>query len=160
MDLGIKDRLALVTGASRGIGQALARELAREGARVILVARSADALEAVRRQMTVPDRHRVVALDLMAEGSVQKLADTIKKLGNLDIIVHNLGGSLQIQQVYAPTDDWKKVWQFNVGICQDLNRIFVPPMVERRWGRIVHLSALSTTTYQGNAAYVSSKCAA
>jgi 3-oxoacyl-[acyl-carrier protein] reductase len=159
MDLGIKDRLALVTGASRGIGQALAKELASEGARVIMVARSADALEAVRRQMTTPDRHCVAAVDLMADGGVQKLADIISKLGNLDIIVHNLGGSLQIQQVFAPTDDWKKVWQFNVGICQELNQIFVPPMVRRRWGRIVHLSALSTTTYQGNPAYVSSKCA-
>jgi 3-oxoacyl-[acyl-carrier protein] reductase len=159
VDLGIKDRLALVTGASRGIGQALAKGLASEGARVVLVARSVDALEAVRLEMTVPDRHRVVALDLMAEGSVQKLADTIGKLGNLDIMVHNLGGSLQIQQVFAPTDDWKKVWQFNVGICQDLNRIFISPMIERRWGRIVHLSSHSATTYFGNAAYVSSKCA-
>jgi 3-oxoacyl-[acyl-carrier protein] reductase len=159
VDLGIKDRFALVTGASRGIGQALARELAREGARVILVARSADALEAARRQMTAPNRHCIVAVDLTAEGGVQRLADAIKGIGNLDIIVHNLGGSLQIQQVFAPTDDWKKVWQFNVGICQDLNRIFVPPMIERRWGRIVHVSTLSTTTYQGNAAYVSSKCA-
>ena len=159
MDLGIKDRLALVTGASRGIGRALAKELAAEGARVILVARSADALEAVRRQMTEPDRHCTEAVDLMVDGGVQKLADAVSKLGNLDIIVHNLGGSLQIQQVFAPTDDWKKVWQFNVGICQELNQIFVPPMVKRRWGRIVHLSALSTTTYQGNPAYVSSKCA-
>jgi 3-oxoacyl-[acyl-carrier protein] reductase len=109
--------------------------------------------------MIDPDRHCVVAVDLMAEEGVQKLADTIKDLGDLDIMVHNLGGSLQIQQLYASTDDWKKVWQFNVGICQDLNRIFIPPMVERRWGRIVHVSTLSTTTYQGNAAYVSSKCA-
>ena len=159
MDLGIKDRLALVTGASRGIGQALAKELAREGARVILVARSADALETVRRQMTTPDSHCVVAVDLMTDGGVRKLADIISKLGNLEIIVHNLGGSLQISQLFAPTDDWKKVWQFNVGICQELNQIFVPAMVERRWGRIVHVSALSTTTYQGNPAYVSSKCA-
>ncbi len=159
MDLGIKDRLALVTGASRGIGQALAKELAREGARVILVARSADALEAVRSQMTEPDRHRAVAVDLMADVGVQKLTDTINQLGNLDIMVHNLGGSLQIQPVFAPTDDWKKVWQFNVGISQQLNRNLVPPMVERRWGRIVHVSTLSTTTYQGNAAYVSAKCA-
>jgi len=159
VDLGIEDRLALVTGASRGIGQALVRELAREGARVILVARSSDALEAVRRQMTAPDKHRIVALDLMADGNVQKLADIVRKAGNLDIMVHNLGGSLQIKQVFAPVDDWKKVWQFNVGIGQELNRIFIPAMVERRWGRIVHLSTLSTTTYQGNAAYVSSKCA-
>jgi len=148
-----------VTGASRGIGQALVRELAREGARVILVARSADILEAVRRQMAAPEIHRIVALDLMAEGSMQKLADAVREAGDLDIMVHNLGGSLQIQQLFAPVDDWKKVWQFNVGICQELNRIFIPAMIERRWGRIVHLSALSTTTYQGNPAYVSSKCA-
>jgi|SRR5277367_4068935 len=159
MDLGIKDRLALVTGASRGIGQALARELAREGAQVILVARSVDALEAVRRQMTGPDRHRVVAVDLMADGGVQKLADTISQLGNLDIMVHNLGGSLGIQHMFAPSEDWKKVWQFNVGISHELNRLLLPSMVERRWGRIVYVSTLSTTTYQGNAAYVSAKCA-
>src|SRR2546426_7762479 len=55
MDFGIKDRLALVTGASRGIGCAIAKELAREGARVVLVARSPDALEAVRCQMNAPE---------------------------------------------------------------------------------------------------------
>jgi 3-oxoacyl-[acyl-carrier protein] reductase len=159
VDLGIKDRLALVTGASRGIGQALARELAREGARVILVARSADGLEAARRQMTAPNKHLIVALDLMADGSIQKLADIIREAGDLDIMIHNLGGSLQIPPVFAPVDDWKNVWQFNVGIGQELNRIFIPAMIERRWGRIVHLSTLSTTTYQGNPAYVSSKCA-
>jgi 3-oxoacyl-[acyl-carrier protein] reductase len=159
VDLGIKDRLALVSGASRGIGQAIAKELAREGGRVVLVARSADALEAVRRQMTMPDRHRVVAVDLMADGGVQEVADAIDKLGNLDIIVHNVGGSLGIQQMFAPSEDWKKVWQFNVGIGHELNRLLVPSMVERRWGRIVHISTLSTTTYNGNPAYVSAKCA-
>jgi len=159
VDLGIKDRLALVSGASRGIGQALAKELAREGGRVILVARSADALEVVRRQMTMPDRHCVVAVDLMADGGVQEVADVISKLGNLDIIVHNVGGSLGIQQMFAPSEDWKKVWQFNVGIGHELNRLLIPSMVERRWGRIVHVSTLSTTTYNGNPAYVSAKCA-
>jgi 3-oxoacyl-[acyl-carrier protein] reductase len=159
VDLEIKDRLALVSGASRGIGQEIAKELAREGGRVVLVARSADALEAVRRQMTLPDRHRVVAVDLMADGGVQEAADAINKFGNLDIIVHNVGGSLGIQQMFAPSEDWKKVWQFNVGIGHELNRLLLPSMVERRWGRIVHVSTLSTTTYNGNPAYVSAKCA-
>lgn len=159
MDLGIKDRLALVTGCSRGIGRGIAKELAREGARVVMVARNAEALETARREMADPEKHHVVALDLMAEGNIQKLADTINKLGNLDIIVHNLGGSAMVFQSMSPAEDWKKVWQFNVGICHELNRIFIPPMVQRKWGRIVHLSTLSTTTYNGYAAYVSSKCA-
>ncbi len=159
MDFGIKDRLALVTGCSRGIGRGIAKGLASEGARVILVARSADALEALRRELPSPDKHTVVAVDLMADGGIQKLAEAINKLGNLDIMVHNLGGSAGVFKTFTPVEDWKKVWQFNVGIAHELNHLFIPPMVQRRWGRIVHLSTLSTTTYQGNAPYVSAKCA-
>jgi len=159
MDLGITDRLALVTGASRGIGRAIALELAREGARVVLVARSEEGLEAVRREMTAPDKHHVVALDLMAEGGVQVLADKLAKLGGPEIMIHNLGGGAGVQQVFASAEDWKRAWQFNVGIGHELNRLLIPEMIQRRWGRIVHLSTLSTTTYQGNAAYVSAKCA-
>jgi 3-oxoacyl-[acyl-carrier protein] reductase len=159
MDFGIKGRLCLVTGASRGIGRGIAIALAREGGRVVLVARSADALEAVRRELTDPDKHHAVALDLMEETSAETLAGEVNNLGNLDILVHNLGGSARVFQPFAPTDEWAKVWQFNLGISHTLNRLFVPGMVERRWGRIIHLSTLSTTTYQGYAAYVSAKCA-
>ena len=159
MDLGIKDRLALVTGASKGIGRAIALELAKEGARVVLAARTQDQLEAVRRETAAPDKHHVVPVDLMADGGAHALAETIKKLGDLDIIVHNLGGSAMVFPALAPTEDWKKVWQFNVGIAHELNRIFIPPMAARKWGRVVHLSTLSTYTYNGYAAYVSAKCA-
>jgi NAD(P)-dependent dehydrogenase (short-subunit alcohol dehydrogenase family) len=160
MDLGIKDRLALVTGASRGIGRAIALELAREGARVIVVARSREPLEAVKRELAgSPGRNHAFALDLVAEGGIARLSEEINKLGPLDIMVHNLGGSHGVFTTFAPSEDWKKVWQFNVGVSHELNRIFVPSMVQRRWGRIVHLSTLSTTTYNGYAAYVSAKCA-
>jgi 3-oxoacyl-[acyl-carrier protein] reductase len=159
MNLGITDRLAVVTGASRGIGRTIAAELAREGARVALVARSENDLEAVRREMTSPDRHRTFAIDLMAEGGAQKLADSLAKLGNLDIIIHNLGGGAGIKEAFAPVGDWKRVWDYNVGVGHALNCLLIPGMIERGWGRIVHLSTLSTTTYQGSAAYVSAKCA-
>ena len=159
MDLGIKGRLALVTGAGKGIGRAIAQELAKEGARVVLAARTLEQLESTRREMASSDRHHVVPVDLMADGGVAKLAEAIQKLGDLDIMVHNLGGSAMVFPALAPTEDWKKVWQFNVGIAHELNRIFIPSMVARKWGRIVHLSTLSTTTYNGYAAYVSAKCA-
>lgn len=159
MDLGITDRLVLVTGASRGIGRGIAAKLAREGARVVLVARSQDTLEAVRRELTAPENHYVVAVDLMTDQGVQDLAEVVTKLGNLDIMVHNLGGSAGVREVFASAEDWKKVWQLNVGVCLEINRLFIPPMIERRWGRIVHISTLSTVTYQGAAAYVSAKCA-
>jgi len=168
VDLRIKDRLALVTGASRGIGRAIAVELAREGARVVLVARTQEQLEAVRGALPRPADHHCVAIDLLLPESVPKLAEKMTALGEIDIMVHNLGGSAGTFPALAPSDDWKKVWQFNLGIGHELNRIFMPAMVTRRWGRIVHLSSLATTTYRpaaggnppyGNIPYITAKCA-
>jgi len=161
MNLGIQNRLALVTGASRGIGRAIAVELAREGARVILVARSQEQLNAVKDQINGPrGGHCSIPMDLMAEGAVAKLSRTItEQVGTPEIVVHNLGGSIGVLETFASSAEWAKVWQFNVGIAHELNRVFIPPMVAKRWGRIVHLSTLSTYTHNGYAAYVSAKCA-
>ena len=160
MDLKIQDRLALVTGASRGIGRAIATALAREGARVILVARSQEQLDAVRKEIATAERqHHCYAIDLMAEDGVVRLIKAIAAdLGGPDIIVHNLGGSFGFP-AFAPTEDWKKVWYFNVGIGHELNRAFIPGMIKARWGRIVHLSTLSTVTFLGYPPYSSAKCA-
>ncbi len=160
MDLHLQDRLALVTGASRGIGRAIAAALAREGARVILVARSREQLEVVRKEIATTERkHYCYAIDLMAEDGVEGLIKSITTdLGEPDIVVHNLGGSFGVS-AFASSEDWKKVWHFNIGIGHELNRAFIPGMVKRRWGRIVHLSTLSTVTYNGYPPYVSAKCA-
>lgn len=160
MDLRIKNRLALVTGASKGIGRAIALQLAKEEARVIIVARTGEQLEAVQREMPGSiERHYCVAVDLMAENGIQALAKALEKIGKPEIMVHNLGGSNMVFQAMAPSEDWKRVWQFNVGIAHELNRLYIPSMVEKRWGRIVHLSTMSTVTYNGYAPYVSAKCA-
>ena len=159
MNLQIQDRLALVTGASRGIGRAIAVELAREGAAVVLVARSAEKLDAVRKELPHPEKHHALAIDLLSPGAIATVEQEIAGLGNLDIIVHNLGGSAGAYASLAPSEDWKNVWQFNVGIGHDLNRTFLPGMVKRRWGRVVHLSTLSTRTYKGNIPYLTAKCA-
>lgn len=159
MNLGIKDRLALVTGSSRGIGRAIATELAREGVRVILVARSKEALESARMQLPAPERHHTIAVDLMSDHGVSQLTEIIESIGELDIIIHNLGGSTGVFDMFAPAEDWKKVWQFNLGICHEINRVFIPNMICKKSGRIVHISTLAALIQQGNAPYVAAKCA-
>ncbi|MEY3775465.1 MAG: hypothetical protein RLZZ129_2245 [Verrucomicrobiota bacterium] len=161
MNIGIKDKVALVTGASKGIGRAIALKLAEEGARVAIVARTADTLLQVAGQLTGPvERHAAFPLDLMTTEGLESLVLGLRGgLGEPDIIVHNLGGSMGVFNPMAPVEDWRKVWQYNVGIVHELNRVFLPGMVKRGWGRVVHLSTLSTTTYNGAPAYVSAKCA-
>jgi 3-oxoacyl-[acyl-carrier protein] reductase len=161
MDLGLTGRLALVTGASRGIGRAIATELAAEGARLILVARDEEALNRLRDSLPGgAERHVAFPLDLMAPDAPEGLARTVlDRWGPPPVVVHNLGGSLGVTDPWAPASEWARVWRFNLGVVIDLNRAFLPPMVERKWGRVVHLSTLSTVTYAGHAPSVSSKLA-
>jgi len=161
VDLGIKNKIALVTGASKGIGRGIAVGLASEGAKMLLVARSAPELESLRHEISDTGvEHHCFVIDLMSPTGPASLITGIKEKGlNPEIIVHNLGGSLGISNIFASTEDWQRVWRLNVGIGHELNCEFVPTMIENKWGRIVHLSTLSTTTYSGNAPYVSAKCA-
>jgi 3-oxoacyl-[acyl-carrier protein] reductase len=161
MDLGINDRIALVTGASKNIGRAIAKALAREGARLILVSRSCEPLEQLVAELGGPaGRHLSFDLDLQQPACAQRLQERLGgDFAQPEIIVHNLGGSLGVTDAWAGADDWARVWHFNLGIAHELNRVFVPGMVARKWGRIVHLSTLSTQTYDGYTPYVSAKCA-
>ncbi len=161
MDLKIKNKFALVTGASQGLGRAIAAELAKEGARVILVARNAKELAALQSELPGGTaQHAYYSFDLMIPENISRLAETIKQKHNpLDIIVHNLGGSLNLRDPFAPAEEWNKVWRYNLEHVIELNRIFIPLMVERKWGRIVHLSTLGATIFQGNAPYTAAKAA-
>ena len=161
MKLGIDGKIALVTGASKGIGRAIALALATEGARVVVVARNRDAISAAAADLPGGlDQHAAIPLDLLEPGAPEKLVAEVRRLvGDPEIVVHNLGGSMGVGQAMSSTEDWARVWHFNVGISHSLNRAFLPVMAARQWGRVVHLSTLSTHTHNGAAAYVSAKCA-
>jgi len=161
VDLGIKNKIVLVTGASKGIGRGLAVGLANEGARMLLVARSAPELKSLLQDISATGvEHHCFVIDLMSPNGPASLIAEINEKGlNPEIIVHNLGGSLGISNIFASTEDWQRVWRLNVGIGHELNCEFVPTMIKNKWGRIVHVSSLVTKTFGGNPAYTSAKCA-
>jgi 3-oxoacyl-[acyl-carrier protein] reductase len=161
MNLGIENRVALITGAGKNIGRAIALALAREGARIILVGRSKDDLDKVNAEMPGDSgRHLSIDLDLQLSASPLRLQELIsEKCGSPEIVVHNLGGSLGVTNAFSSAAEWARVWHFNVGIAHELNRLFIPDMMAKKWGRILHLSTLSTQTYDGYPAYTSAKCA-
>ena len=161
MELGIAGKTALVTGASRGLGREIALGLAREGARVAVVARSeADLATLVTQMGGAEGGHLAVALDLMPEGAPSALTEELSaSLGPLDIVVHNLGGTLDVRDPLAALEDWRSVWRLNLEIAIEMNRVLIPAMQGRKWGRVLHVSSLAAVRSGGSVPYSTVKAA-
>ncbi len=142
MDLGIKGRAALVTGASRGIGRETARQFLEEGARVMICGRNAETLEQTRAELagqTGGEIHAVVA-DMIKPDDIKRLVDSAKKqLGGVDILVNNAGqmysGRFDVMTDHGLKEQLEtKLFGFLRAI-----RLVYPMMKAKRWGRIVNL---------------------
>jgi 3-oxoacyl-[acyl-carrier protein] reductase len=139
MDLGIAGRVAVVTGASRGIGAETADRLEAEGARVLRVSRGAGI------DVTAPD-----AADCIAE----------RAPGPVDILVNNAGTSFARGLDELTDEDWNALWELHVMASMRLMRAFAPAMAERGWGRIVNVtSSAAKRPSLTNAAYAVTKAA-
>lgn len=162
MDFELKGKRALVTGGGRGIGRAIALCLAAEDAQVAVVSRTSTDVKRLVDEMGGEDLgHRGVAMDLMDEGAPFQLVETLKRGGfaPIDIVVHNLGGTLGITDPFCSVEDWQIVWRFNLGVAIDLNLLLLPSMRGRRWGRIVHMSSISAMESHGPITYSAVKAA-
>ena len=108
MDLGIQGKKALVTGASRGIGRAIASSLAQEGVRVAIVARGKN--EVLSFVEEHGNEHVGLIYDLMEPESPSWMLDELKdKIGSPDIVVHNLGGTLNITDPFCSINEWRRI---------------------------------------------------
>ncbi len=159
MELGIKNKFALVTGCSKNIGKSIAISLAKERVNLILVARSKKDLESLKKILNKYSKKIIIMpLDIMNENSLKKLFNFIKSNKiKIEIIVHNLGGSLGIRDSFSKKEDWIRVWDYNLGTAIEINNYFIPKMKKFKWGRIVHISTLATTTNEGYVPYIVSK---
>jgi 3-oxoacyl-[acyl-carrier protein] reductase len=162
MDLGVAGRGCIVTGASRGIGLATARALAREGARVLLVARREEALaEAARACAADGGEAASLALDVTAPDAGERaLAAGEEHFGTIDVLVNNAGTS-RVRSLDELTDEeWQAQWDLNVMASLRLMRAAAPRMAERGWGRIVNVASSSgKRPSSSNAAYSVAKAA-
>ena len=145
MELDLKSRTALVSGASFGIGRAIAKGLAREGVRVVAVARRKDLLEKLAQESRIADGGTIIPVvqDLMQEDAARKLAAAaVDQLGHVDILVNNAGGSRPLP-VDAPDSDWDEAIALNFTRYRQVTHALLPQMIERRWGRIINITGKS-----------------
>jgi 3-oxoacyl-[acyl-carrier protein] reductase len=143
MDLGIDGRVALVMGASRGIGRGIAAALAREGARVAISSRSAESLKEAAEQIDIDARP--FAADTSDLERLAELPGEVEKaLGPIEILVTNTGGPPAGGVLDFELDRWQEAYRSLVLAPQVLISAVVPGMRERGWGRIVNVGSTST----------------
>jgi 3-oxoacyl-[acyl-carrier protein] reductase len=145
MDLQLKDKTALVTGASRGIGRAIALGLAREGVKLAIAARRVNLLEEVANEIVSARGAEplIIESDLSQDGSAEKLAAAAQEgLGQVDILANAAGGS-RPYPFEATKEQWAEALLVNFVRLRELSHAVAPGMVARRWGRIVNITGSS-----------------
>ena len=154
MDLGLKDRVAIVTGSSRGLGKASAMALAAEGARVVLNGRTEATLKEAGDEIRATGGAAVaVAADVSTEEGCDNLVKSaINAFGQVDILVNNAGGGAAIN-LMSPDADWSRMVDWMFWSSLRLSRMVAPAMRERRRGVIVMISSIYGREMGGSPAY-------
>ena len=156
----LSGRTALVTGASRGLGRAIARALAGAGARVALVARDLEKLQSVAEEIrSAGGEGDVFQADITDEAQVEALAASVPaRLGRVQILVNNAGVNLRKTLPEFTLEEWRRVLDTNLTSVFLMCRAFVPPMKGQGYGRILNLtSIMSHVAIAGRTAYCASK---
>jgi len=162
---GVRDRVAVVTGAGNGLGREIAQLLARQGAHVVLGDLDAAGLEKTAATIIAAGGAAVaLAGDLTEEAPAQQLIDAaVKRHGRIEILVNVVGGSRNAKIWDMRADDWDFVLRLNLRPTFLCTRAAVPHMIRQKYGRIVCMSSGAregtpwTAYYQGGSAYSAAK---
>jgi 3-oxoacyl-[acyl-carrier protein] reductase len=146
MDLKLDGRTALVTGASVGIGRAIAKSLAAEGVRVALTARRLDKLQELAREIVAAGGREPVLIeqDMYAEDAASRIAAAAAAgLGGVDILVNNAGGSRSFKDLHVSEAQWQEAITLNFHRPRQLGDALIDGMIERGWGRVICITGKS-----------------
>ena len=156
----LQDRVCIVTGASRGIGRAIALRAAEEGCRTVLAARSEDQLESVRAEI---ESRGGQACRIRANLSVQEdlealVAQTLDRFATIDFLVNNAGWGVKANVPKARVKDWEQTLRVNLLAPMILSQFVLPTLTAKQSGAIVNIASISGRAGQGgSAAYAASK---
>jgi len=157
--IDLSDRVAIVTGASRGIGRAIAQGLAAQGAVVVAAARGENARPVADEIVAAGGRAEAVSLDVTEAGAAEQLvATTLERHARIDILVNNAGIARDQLLLRMKRDDWEAVLATNLTAAFVLSQAVLKPMVRQRGGRIISISSVvGQSGNAGQANYAASK---
>jgi NAD(P)-dependent dehydrogenase (short-subunit alcohol dehydrogenase family) len=156
----LSDRVAMVTGASRGLGQNFARVLARAGANLVITSRTAASLEPLAEEIRSLGRKvACVELDVRDHASIQRaVADALREFGRIDVLVNNAGCNIRKPATEVTWDDWNEIVNTNLRGAFFVAQAAAKQMISRRYGRIINIGSVTCVAgYAGLAPYGASR---
>ena len=161
MDLGLKDKVAIVTGSSRGIGRSIAMGLADEGCKLVLCARGEEKLQETTNEIREKgvDVVSVTADVVKKEGAKQIVDSALRSFEHIDVLVNNVGGSDWKPFVEHTDEDWQNIIDLNLFAAIRMSRLVVPGMEERGNGSIIMIASIWGRELGGPSSYNTTKAA-
>ena len=161
MDLGLKNKVVVVTGASRGIGRAIAHGFAEEGARLSICGRTQDTLQNVKDELTAKGAAVFAKLTDVTEGEqVDALvAETVETYGSIDVVVNNVGGSRWTPLQEISDTEWHEILDLNLVSGARVNRRVIPEMKKQGSGVILMITSIYGREGGGHITYNAAKAA-
>ena len=146
MDLQLNGKIALVTGASVGIGRGITKALAAEGVKVVIAARRIEALEELANEIEGEGgpRPEPITCDLYEDDASRKLAaEALARVGHIDILINNAGGSRPFKDLHVDEERWEEAFTLNFHRPRQLADALIDQMIDRKWGRIINITGKS-----------------
>ena len=159
MELNLRKKKVLIVGASKGIGRGIVNGFAKENTNLVIVARTEDLLQEVQKEALENGAATCayVVEDIMDCDTKVFANKLLTQYGDFDVVVHNVGGSLVSRNHLAGAEDWEYALKFNALASIDMNSVLIPPMIEKGYGRVIHISSISAVMLRGNPLYASAK---
>lgn len=150
----------IITGASRGLGSEAAIAFSKSGARLVLIARTNEDLEMIRKKCKDPKRHLSIATDLTDARGIGKAIHEAKKfLVKIDCVLHVAGGGLGKRDPLIDLNELILLFKLNVGAAAEINRLVLPDMIKVRSGNLVHVGSIAGKEAVGSVGYNTVKAA-
>jgi 3-oxoacyl-[acyl-carrier protein] reductase len=146
MDLGLKGKVAVICAASKGLGRAVAHELAVEGASIVMCARGEKALNAARDEIARATNAQTLAIvaDVATLDGLHKIAaQALERFGRVDILVNNAGGPPSGPFEKHNWEEWQSAVELTLRSAVELTRQLLPGMRERHWGRVLNITSIA-----------------
>lgn len=162
MDLMLKDKVAMISGSSKGIGMYIARDLAAEGCHVVINGREKERVDQTVKEIASKGGGRVSGFvgDVTQKGvSESFLQSALTTFGGVDILVNNVGGSNPKTLLETTDEEWQKVFEFNLFHAVRMSRLVIPEMKKRGGGSILNIASISGRESGSAMTYNASKAA-